>query len=91
MFSFKPLALYALLAFGVLSSVAIPRNRAHTDSNGSDLSDTIQTLSTSLQGPLAQMGKTPAAFKIYLWRRLTVNDRIFDRQQRRPSDSQAYC
>ncbi|KAF7795612.1 hypothetical protein EIP86_006777 [Pleurotus ostreatoroseus] len=61
MFSFKPLALYALFAFGVLSSVAIPRNRDHIDSNGSGLSDTIQTLSTSLQSPLAQMGSLSAS------------------------------
>ena len=57
MFSLKPLVLYFLFAFGILSSLAIPRDAPRANADDDTLLDIIQALNTSLTGPLEQLGK----------------------------------
>ncbi|KAF7795613.1 hypothetical protein EIP86_006778 [Pleurotus ostreatoroseus] len=61
MFSLKPLALYFLFGFGILSTFAIPRDAPRANADDDTLLDIIQALNTSLAGPLEQLGSlTPS-------------------------------
>lgn len=63
MFSFKPLALYAFLVFGILSSSAAPST---LESAAEALGTIVQTFSDSLSVSLHQMGKSRVTVVYYV-------------------------